>query len=434
MVKILVIGDLHFKAGSPALCDLVAQKIIERVHTQKPEMVIFLGDNNDTHEKLNMFVLNKLVRLFKYIASICPTILIIGNHDRPDSTTYLTEESAFYCLKGFPNIFVADSVLDYNHEVPGSKTPIRFLFVPYVPPGSFNATIANVKVPIDDATNPVTAIFCHQTFVGTDIGSGNKSRYGDRWSLNSPLIISGHIHTHQRPQANIIYPGTPYQQSDTDESEKIILVCDFHGHGTPKIGSLKLDVRKRRTIKIKSTEVDSFIPPTDCQVKVDIEGSWEDIEALTKRGVIAKMRSQGVAVCLTPERSQHNRNPDGKTCQELLIEMIEDDPEAKKVYLNIFKPDTTKMISIAPAKNLDVLLSAVESVPKFQLSGSFSKTERGATLTQTPSYQIDLMEQKKAIPILSPGEIQSVMNESIEVEKNKPAQPTILSMMNDALK
>jgi DNA repair exonuclease SbcCD nuclease subunit len=432
MVKVLTIGDLHFKTSNGPLCDLVVQKITAHVVKHRPDMVVFLGDNNDTHEKINMFVLNRLVRFFKNIATMATVILIIGNHDRPDSTTYLTEESAFYCLKGYQNIYVADSVMDYSHNVPGSNKPIRFLFVPYVPPGTFMASLSNLKTPVDHPSAPVTAVFCHQTFVGANIGRGNTSKRGDVWPTSYPTLISGHLHIRQRPQPNVMYPGTPYQQSYDDESEKVLYFCDFSNTESPKIGTLKLDIMKKRSIKLKTSQVETFVPPADCQVKIEIEGPRNEIEDLTKRGVINKMRSKGVSVSLTPERNPNNRNPDNKSYQELLLTMIEDDPDAKLVYDSIFRTDATEFVTIQPTQKLDTLLNTASQVFKFPETSSFQHTERGGINT-VPSFNIDSMGKPAEHPS-SPAEIQNMMTKSIIEDQNKPLPITTLDLMNASFK
>ncbi len=40
-----------------------------------------------------------------------------------------------------------------------------------------------------------------------------ESIEGDKWDHSFPLVISGHIHSEQRPQKNIFYPGSVIQHA-----------------------------------------------------------------------------------------------------------------------------------------------------------------------------------------------------------------------------
>lgn len=368
MVLAMVIGDLHFKKDTPHVTDLVIHKLMEKIDKYKPNLVVLLGDILDTHEKIEMKVQNKAIRFIKGIAKKGITVVvIIGNHDRPDGTTFLTEDSSLFCLKDIPNIYVADRVLDLKWEVGPNKEKIRFIFVPYVQPGSFHEALDTLETKVLDKNHPVSAIFCHQEFKGVKIG-GYVSKGGDDWPETNPLVISGHIHTMQQPQGNMVYPGTPNQQSWSDTTDKGILICEFLPGQPQSINFVQLDIRKKKIVKIKPSEVDSYVPPADCDVQVDIEGTADEIKVLSSKGIISQMRSRGVNVSLTTKRDFNPKNPENKAYRELLIQMIKDDSEAMEIFNEIFSPEPGATMILPSTSSLSDLMKSSQNVAASKIS------------------------------------------------------------------
>lgn len=362
MVLVLVVGDLHFKKDTPTLTDLVIHKISDEVAKIKPDIVVFLGDILDTHEKIDLKTLNRSIKFIKHIAAMnIQVFVIIGNHERPDGTSFLTEDSSFYCLKGMANIHVADRVLDLKWEIEGHKDKVRFIFAPYVPAGKFHEALDTLEEKVMSENRPA-AIFCHQEFKGCQIG-GYKSKGGDDWPETNPIVISGHIHTFQVLQNNIIYAGTPYQQSWSDESQKGIILAEFVPGKAPQINMLNLDIRKKKSIKLKPSEVASYVPPANTDLQIEIVGNIDEIKALDATGVITKMRSKGVSVSTTSHREVNPSNPENKPYKELLMDMIKTDTDATQMFHEIFAPQAHPNAATASVPiNLTELLKAMQSI------------------------------------------------------------------------
>lgn len=370
MVLIVAIGDLHFKKDTPAMTDLVIAKITEQVTKIRPDIVVLLGDILDTMEKIDQKTQNKAAKFIKHLASLksgadefINVVVIIGNHERPDSTNFLTEDSSFYLLKGFPNIHIADRVLSMNWETVGVKEKMRFVFVPYVPPGEFHRALDTLEDKVMDPKCTPYTIFCHQEFRGAQIGR-YKSKEGDEWPLENPLIISGHIHTRQQVQPNIFYPGTPYQISFHDNSDKVFVIAEYAVGKSPNVNIVPLDIRRKRIITLTPAEVDSFVPPPNCDVQVDIVGSSAEIKALNATGLIPKMRSRGVTVSLSTKSDKNPLNPDNKPFRELLMDMIKDDIMAINIFNRIFAPPQQQQSKIIGPDigNLSDLMKSVQLV------------------------------------------------------------------------
>jgi predicted phosphodiesterase len=396
MVLILAIGDLHFKKDFPQTTDLVMTKIKEKIQTLQPDIVVILGDTLDTHEKIDMKTQNKAGRFFKEIAAERPVVILIGNHDRPDSTVYLTEDSCFYLLKGFQNIHIVDRVMSFKFETEGSKEKLRFVFVPYVPPGTFHESLDSLedKVMID---RPV-AIFCHQEF--------RKGHNGDEWAENNPLLISGHIHTFSQPQTNIIYPGTPYQISFNDQSAKGILICEFLPGKSPQINFLELNIRKKMILKISPKDVANFVPPPNCDVKVVIQGEMSDLKAIRSTGALATMTGRGVNVSLDIQSVNNPGNPDGKCYKDLLLDMLKEDQEAIKVLSEIFSNQNrgVEKFTPVPVTNLVDLLKSAQTIEQSKSTVDTSELFAKLGLQSNPFMPSSVSPSQQIQPLQIPNQ------------------------------
>lgn len=232
-IKILTIGDAHFEAKNAVQTDAMAKEVRELVASRRDiDAVVVLGDVLHKFATDSVHVLSRAVSFLRGIrqalaehddrdakngASDGPPEgrqlwLVIGNHERPNRHVFLTDEHQFTALSEWPKTVIADRVV---------TTVLRgreFVLVPYVEPGRFAEALATRWT--GDAAAPaeaplgledVYAVFAHQEFYGAKLGAAGPSTIGDRYPLDAPLCISGHIHEYTRPQPNIIYTGVPFQ-------------------------------------------------------------------------------------------------------------------------------------------------------------------------------------------------------------------------------
>lgn len=218
VLQCLTIGDPHFKTKNKKETDLMVTKTLELIDQIKPDFVVILGDTLDTHEKIHVVPLTQAILWIEKIASRLPVYLLIGNHDRPNNSDFLSGYHPFQGLKGKKNITVVDTTI--ADEIQGHQ----FLFVPYVPNGRFTEALtygcSSENIP------SLTTIFAHQEFFGAKMGA-IISTSGDKWPLTYPFVVSGHIHDYSIPQENIVYTGTPMQHAFGDSSHKTISLFTF---------------------------------------------------------------------------------------------------------------------------------------------------------------------------------------------------------------
>lgn len=294
MVSVLTVGDPHFKTDNYEECDEMTKKILNLATKLNPNFTVILGDTLHTHEKINVFPLTKAIEFIYNLMQISPVFLIIGNHDRPNNSDFLSSIHPFTALKYWDQnkIRVVDKVSDFeinNH---------KFLFVPYVPPGRFREALNSfIDIPLESKITEYSAIFAHQEFFGAKMGSIN-SENGDKWNLDNSLIISGHIHEYGKPQKNIIYVGTAYQTSFGDKSLKTVSQFIWESKSDYLENRIKLDLIKKETISLNCKDIFDydFNKHDNSLLKLKIFGTKEEIHSISNSEIIKKIEERQIKI------------------------------------------------------------------------------------------------------------------------------------------
>jgi len=284
-IKVLTIGDPHFKTSNTIESEEFTNKLLEVAKKINPDIIVCLGDILDRHETIHVSPLMRATECLKKLSEISKLYAIIGNHDRPNNSNYLTDEHPFNALKHWPNTNIIDKVVVDN--VKGYK----FVFAPYVPPGRFMEALETV----DKALENTCAIFAHQEFYGAKMGV-ITSLIGDNWPLEYPLVISGHIHDYDELQSNIFYVGTPMQHAFGDRSDKGLSLFTFYTNGHYDHERIDLQLTKRIIVYLTPSEVATYEPPEKFLVKLVIQGSTAEIKPLMKTAKIKELTKKGIKI------------------------------------------------------------------------------------------------------------------------------------------
>lgn len=315
-VKILAVGDLHIKASQLDEYNKMLVAIKQKCIEVEPDVVVFLGDTLHWHEKIEMRAQCLANSFFRDISQIVEKVfLLIGNHDRENPTDFLSNIHPFTAIDFIKVIHTThmENVNGYN-----------LCFVPYVQPGRFIEALNKV-----DNWEESRLIFAHQEFYNTKLGA-IKSVEGDRWSLDYPLVISGHIHDYHWLQQNIVYVGTPFSHSYGEKSRKTISLFNL-GDSFSEI-RLDLALKKKTTIKLKCKDVDNYKPPDNSLVRIVVEDTPENIKILKKKDKTI----QGVdKVSFSYLHEKHEYLPNGKFL-DLLYKSVKDDKIELKYYKKLF--------------------------------------------------------------------------------------------------
>lgn len=248
-MKILVVGDLHYKGQSLGMLEKLEKEILRTVDERRPDMVVLLGDIMDRHETVHTDYFNAAVNFLQQLAAQTTTYVLMGNHDLVSNRVFFEPRHAFNALKSTPNLYIIDKGVIVDGI---DKT--RFAFIPYVPPGMFNLAVENTLCS-DTNIESLDIIFAHQEFKGAAFG-GINSLSPDTWPDWCPLVVSGHIHERQQLQPNLLYTGTPIQQSFGESEDKSVSWFD-NATGSFIETRLYLNTPKRITVDCHVSEAAS---------------------------------------------------------------------------------------------------------------------------------------------------------------------------------
>lgn len=289
-IKVLTIGDPHFKVGNVPESDDMTNKLITLTKEIKPKFIVVLGDILHRHEKIHVSPLMRAERLIRLLSEIAPTFVLIGNHDRPNNSTYMTNEHPFNAMKQWNNTYIVDDkVIDAN--IGG----YRFLFAPYVFPGRFEETLISEEFGVKEPYNNTSAIFCHQEFYGAKMGA-IKSQAGDKWPLTHPLVVSGHVHDYDKLQPNLIYVGTPMQHAFGDSNNKCISIYTFDSNKPWEEDRRDLGLVKRVIVYLTPEKIHTYKPPTNKLVKIVIKGDEASLKSVSKLEKIKEWKKLGIKI------------------------------------------------------------------------------------------------------------------------------------------
>jgi len=266
-MKVIVIGDPHFKTSDIDECVEMAKSIIETTSKSNPDFIVVLGDTLDRFESIHVSPLRQSTEFLLELTHIAPVYLLIGNHDRPNPKTYQSNEHPFNSLKHWDNMTVIEEARGIEID------DCYFIFAPYYYPGLFAEKVNHL------VNDKLTAIFSHQEFRGVNM-SGNISTSSDVVIPSYNLVINGHIHEYQELD-RLICVGTPRQIAFNESFPKTISLFDFNGR-LWKQTRLTLDITQKITLTLNVNEVTKYVPEEKSKVKIVVEGTIDEIRTLMK--------------------------------------------------------------------------------------------------------------------------------------------------------
>ena len=333
MLKILAIGDPHFRTKYIKTIDQFIQQTIDLVKALTTDMVVVLGDTLHHHERTDSECHVRAIKWFKSLSTITKLVVLIGNHDRRNNSDFQTEYHFFTGLTEHKNIWIVDKATSLSLVIGQMKH--RLVFVPYVPPQRFQEALDTLETNITD--NVPTVIFAHQEFKGAKMGA-IISEIGDEWDLNNPLVISGHLHECQTPQENIFYCGTPYQTTYSEDANKGVYLFTFKNSKTPEIKRVKLNLRVKSSVTIAPNELNDFVlPNSNMDLRIIVVGKHEEVEALKSSKKYNELRKQpNISIVLRPQL-EFKSIPKiyQKSYKQVLFEDIKDNPILKQIYVEV---------------------------------------------------------------------------------------------------
>lgn len=299
MIKVLAIGDQHFKVDNVQEVDLFITKITEIAKEKNPNFIVLLGDLLDTHERIHTVPLNRAYTLIDKMRSIAKTFVLVGNHDMLSNSQFLTDNHWLNGLKEWNNVTIVDRVIEYTTK------SHSFILAPYVSNGRFEEALDTLPGNWKD----VSLIFAHQEFRGVKMGAFN-SIDGDIWKPEYPNVISGHIHLNQKPQDNLYYPGSSLSVAFGETNRNIVAFLEFQEGVTDyALEEIDLCLPKKKIVYIDAEQVDDFVPKESAdKIKLSISGVYEDFKSFKKTKKYKELVDKGIKVVFKPKKAQIKEN------------------------------------------------------------------------------------------------------------------------------
>lgn len=293
MITILFIGDPHFQITNLTEVDLFISNITAVAIERKPDIIIIAGDLLHTHERLHTTVLNKAHDFVNTMRNIATTYILVGNHDYISNTQFLNDNHWMNSMKEWKNVEIIDRV---RHLQVGSQS---FVFVPYVYIGRFVEALETLGD--DSLWKNADCIFAHQEFEGCKMGA-IVSIDGDKWDSEYPLVVSGHIHSKQRPHPNVYYSGTPMQHAFGESEKNVVAYFAFDDFGH-SLEEIEMKLPRKKIVYLDVTEIDEYQSvDTDDKIRITVSGSYDQFKALKKTKKYKDMIGDGLKIVFRPEK------------------------------------------------------------------------------------------------------------------------------------
>jgi DNA repair exonuclease SbcCD nuclease subunit len=294
--RAIIIGDIHIKTDNMDKINRFIKKINEVLIDKKPDFIVLLGDILDTHERLHTTCLNKAYELINILRNNAKTYILVGNHDYESNTQYLNDKHWLNGMKEWKNIVIADKVIKEK------ISEEYFIFVPYVYPGRFIEALNTLGG--EDEWLSACCIFAHQEFFGSKFGA-IVSVEGDKWDIDYPNVISGHIHKNQKPQHNIYYCGSSIQVSFGETDKNVIPYIEFMENKTYELEEIDLKLPCKKIIYLNIDDVDKYvIPDTEDDIKITLNGEKSEFETLKKQKKYKEIIKKGIKVVFKPKKNE----------------------------------------------------------------------------------------------------------------------------------
>ena len=285
MVSVIAIGDPHFMTKNIPEVELFIEKSLELIESKSPDFIVVLGDLLHEHERIHTITLNKAYGYIDKLRLLAKTFILIGNHDMINNQQFLNDNHWMNGMKEWHNVTIVDVVKSY--EIKG-KT---FYFCPYVPPGRFVEALDTSG----EEWKVCDGIFAHQEFYGCKMGA-IESVEGDKWGLEYPNVISGHIHSNQTIQKNVYYPGAAMQHA-FGESHKNVIPCMIFSGEMYELEEIDLKLPRKRILYVDVEDLEDYeVKGGKDKIRLTVSGTYEQFKVFKKSKKYKNLVEKGIKI------------------------------------------------------------------------------------------------------------------------------------------
>lgn len=306
--KVLFTADWQARLGNLAECEVVLQRILELVRSEKLAAVVHLGDLKHSFNPLDIRVTNFLVAATQAIVAKCPFYVLLGNHDRAGPSDRAV--SFFPAMEAAGAKVTADAAAVQHLGGEG----LDLVMVPYFRDlkAQREAFIAASELP--KSASAKTRVLCfHAEVAGSCLTVSHKANATSAVKLADlrpevyQACVGGHVHFQQqligsKVRPRVWYVGSPFPQDwgEVNQSNK---------------GFILLEVDRANSILMRSIPsgckawydpaMPGFTAPSSWSgCKVRVRASKPGGEAMAQVLDKARKRYPGANICVLPFASQ----------------------------------------------------------------------------------------------------------------------------------
>jgi hypothetical protein len=206
------------------------------------------------------------------------------------------------------------------------------VFTPYVPNGRLMDALDTLP-----SWRDAKVVFAHQEILGAASGGGFVSVSGDKWGEDLPLLISGHIHKHQRV-GNVLYIGTPYQTTFGENEDKTISIFDDNWN------ERRIDLKciKRITLQTDIGGAETIEIPTNAHVRLEVHTALPQFASFRKSKRFAELVALGVKIVPRLEMAEIVHTNERQTFLDTLRKKVQSEDEAVQgLFRELFSAQVT---------------------------------------------------------------------------------------------
>lgn len=296
-MQLLIVGDLHIMPDNLDETQVLIESLLKLIDDH-PDIacVVFMGDTLDRFQTHDGFCVKAADDIFRAVVRVRNVIILIGNHDIPHHRDYMSPVHAFLGYHGVPGI----TVVDVKAKIV-TVQDVKILCVPYAPKGRFHDAMStgfDTNASLDQELKAIDLVLGHQEIRGCKFDGATVSTDGDHYPKTWPLLISGHIHTYQRSQANVWYVGSPRQVKfgDTYDDKTVSLVTFKASKRTWSEQRHSLKLKPRIHAHVSAHEFPTWIAPENCHLKVTVTGTCAEMATLSNCARYHELKTQRVPI------------------------------------------------------------------------------------------------------------------------------------------
>lgn len=318
--KILAIGDPHIQINNLSYIDSYIEQIVNIVKLENPKCVVLLGDIMHHHEVVLTLCFKQAEKLIHELRKHTIVYVLVGNHDLINNSQFLTNNHWLNPFKYLENVIIVDTVTFFYIEND------LFICLPYVPPSRFIEALNTLPENIN--WKDAKSIFCHQEFKGCKMGAITSSD-GDKWDIDDPLVIAGHVHEKQIPQKNIVYVGSSMQHSFGETCHKTVMICDYINNSVV-FNDIELNLPTKRLMSVSFDELSktsNIVKKDNQELRITISGgSIDEFKVFKKTKDYKNLIKQGIKIVHRPELINISNNEEEKqdTFEDILFKLVDE--------------------------------------------------------------------------------------------------------------